>query len=591
MTKIGLIQFLLLFLISAAWGQKVKYKDIYALLSTKQFEQAEPFLKSYLRQNTDNPNAYLFMGNIFQEKASKNDVLKQTQTAIGNMDSAILFYGKAKLMLDERELRKNKEYYQAYNRRDLRTGEFGVKLSDVQFDIEKRVEGQKERIANVKTVKHYFALADTTYQRSNALFLSLQNKYSSQNQLYLRADEQTRKDLTTLSLRFDSCVKAFEHYRSTYMLLGKTGYNLKISLREITDFKKHGIEQTDLYSDEVKLWDYKKFADNALAVIEKEIMPMRQHLITYDMEIDKLREKLNSDSVSVRSDLTKLIDKLLYDQLKRFDPEPLPMFVFALKTTDLEYRSTVLEHKPLRDSADLHLQVKLIREELRILEKLDSTAAKLPDDKFGEKAGDYTQFINDTYSNASVLKSYIHSLREFGLQEQKKRTAQLEQHLTALKYIVDGADSIPLSSDITSTYVPLATTPERFTMGLSLRDSIQLQGYFYTITAARTPDVKALFPLDKNVFKAAKVPATKGLAYSDAGGQIYYVLLYSEERVKEKIPATVAKIYRSDGLAWKMDYPLSFTPSEIALSADTGELVIRNGTHEMVVDKNGKVVR
>ena len=82
MTKIGSIQFLLLFLISAAWGQKVKYKDIHALLSSKQYEQAEPFLKRYLRENPDEPSALLFMGNIFQDKASKNDVLRQTAVAI-----------------------------------------------------------------------------------------------------------------------------------------------------------------------------------------------------------------------------------------------------------------------------------------------------------------------------------------------------------------------------------------------------------------------------------------------------------------------------------------------------------------------------
>ena len=109
MTKIGLIQFLLLLLISAAYGQKAKYKDIYALLSTKQYEQAEPFLKTYLRENTDNPNAYLFMGNIFQEKASKNDVLKQTRIVIANMDSAIVYFDKAHKSLDDREVRKNKE--------------------------------------------------------------------------------------------------------------------------------------------------------------------------------------------------------------------------------------------------------------------------------------------------------------------------------------------------------------------------------------------------------------------------------------------------------------------------------------------------
>ena len=591
MTKIGLIQFILVFLISAAYGQKVKYKDIYALLSTKQFEQAEPFLKRYLQENPENPNALLFMGNIYQEKASRNDVLKQTGVAIANMDSAILFYDKAHKALDDREVRKNKEYYQAYNRRDLRTGEFGVKLSDIHFDLEKKIEGLKERIDKVKMVKHFFSLADSTYQRSNALFLSLQKKFSSENKLYLRADEQTVKDLNLLVLRFDSCMKAFGNYKSATSNLGKTGYNQQVSLTELADFQKQGAELADFFQDEVMLWDYKKFAARSLEVIQKEILPMQEHLVTYDMEINKLREKLNSDSVSVRSDLTKLIDKILYDQLKQFDPEPLPMLVFALKTTDLEYRSTVLEHEPLRDSADIHLQIRLVRDELKLLHRLDSTAAILGDEKLAEKSLDYAGFINDTYSNATVLKSFIRSLREFGLREQKKNNVLLDLHLSALNYIVDGADSIPLSPEIISAYKPLVTTPEKFTMGLSLRDSTHLQGYFYTITASRTPEVKAFFPVDRTTFNPATLSTTRALAYTDGGEQIYYVLLFSEKAVKEKFPATLAKIYRSDGLAWKMDLPLAFTPSELILTADTGELVIKNDLQQTVVDKNGKVVK
>ena len=591
MTKIGLIQFLLLFLISAAYGQKVKYKDIYALLSTKQFEQAEPFLKYYLKETIDNPNAYLFMGNIFQEKASKNDVLKQTRIAIANMDSAIVYYDKAYKALDDREVRRNKEYYEAYNRRDLRTGEFGVKLSDIQFDLEKKIEGLKERIDKVKMVEHFFFLADSSYQRANALFLSLQQKFSSETQLYLRAGDPTLKDLTSLSLKFDSCMKAFEHYKTATSTLGKTGYNQQITVTDIVDFRKDGIELADFYKDEVKLWNYKKFADRARQEIEKEVIPMRQHLVAYDMEINKLREKLNSDSVSVRSDLTKLIDKLLYDQLKRFDAEPLPMVLFALKTTDLEYRSAVLEHKTFRDSADIHLQIRMLNQEMKLLLKLDSTAAKIPEEKLAEKAQDYEDFINSTYSNASVLKSYLRSLREFGLREQRKKTSQLEQHLKSLNYIVDGADSIPLLSEIISSFKPLVTTPEKFTTGLSLRDTVNVQGYFYTITSSRKPEVKAYFPVDKSAFRQRNLAATKALAFSDIAGQIYYVLVYSEKAVKEKFPATLAKIYRSDGLAWKVDYPLTFTPSEIVLRADTGELVIKNGAQQTVVDKNGKVVK
>src|SRR3954468_13230692 len=102
MTKVGFMKFIMLFLlVPAAYGQKVKYKDIFALLSTKQYEQAEPFLKKYLKDNDDNPNAYLYMGIIFQEKAYKTDVLKQTSLVLANMDSAILFFDKAYKDIDE----------------------------------------------------------------------------------------------------------------------------------------------------------------------------------------------------------------------------------------------------------------------------------------------------------------------------------------------------------------------------------------------------------------------------------------------------------------------------------------------------------
>jgi hypothetical protein len=591
MTKVGLIQFILLFLITSAFSQKVKYKDIYALLSTKQFEQAEPFLKRYLKENDDNPNAFLFMGNIFQEKSSKNDVLKQTKIAITNIDSAIFYYDRAHKTIDDREVRKNKEYYQAYNRRDLRTGEFGVKLSDIQFDIEKKIEGLKERIDKVKMVKYYFALADTTYERSNALFTSLQKGYPSERQMYLRADANTVRSLSMLSVRFDSCLKAFENYKASTTTLGKTGYNQNVTLVDIADFKNDGAELVDLYKDDVKLWDYKKFAEKARQTIENGIFPMREHLITYDIEINKLRERLNSDSISVRNDLTKLIDKLLYEQLKQYDPEPLPMSVFSLKTADLEYRSLLLEHRHLKDSADIHVQVGMLNREIKMLAKLDSIGDRLSDDVLEEKVVDYAHFIESTYSNTAVLKSYVRSLKEFGAREQKRKLSQLAFREKSLKYIVDGADSIPLMTEIPSAYKPLFTNAEKFTMGLSYRDTVHIQGYFYTITPSRKPEVKAVFPVDRTTFKPKNLAGTKALTYSDMAGQIYYVLVYSEKTVKEKFPATLAKIYRSDGLAWSIDYPLTFIPSELVLSPESGELVIKNDARQTVVDKNGKVVK
>ncbi len=591
MNKFGLIAFVSsLIFVPSVFGQKVKYKDIFQLLSSKQYEQAEPFLKRYLKEN-DDPSAYLYMGIIYQEKSTKTDVLKQTPMAISFMDSAIFFYSKAYTVIDEKEVRRNKEYYQVYNRRDLRTGEFGVKLSDIQFDIDKKKESLKERIDKVRMLKHYFVLADSMYKKSNALFVSIRNKYGNERTLLLRADENTVKQLSSLSSKFDSCAKAFDSYKSMTTNLGRTGYNQIWSLTAIENMEKQGAEKADFYHDDLIVWDYKKFADEKKTALEKEVFPMREHLISYDVEINKLRDKLSADSVSVRNDLTKLIDKLLYDQLKKFDDDPLPMDIFSLKTADLEYRSVLIDNKKLQDTSDVHLRIRALENEMKLLNKLDSVANRISVEKVEQKAPDYEHFIINTYSNATVLKSYVKTLKDYAARQTIEKQHALATAKKAMDWIVDGADSIPLHPPFANEYKPLFTAEEKFTVGLHVNDSVNADGYFYTITPTRKPEVKVMFPVDKTSFKEKMIPVTKGLSFSDAGGQIYYVLVYSDQLAKDKYPATLAKIYRSDGLAWSNNYQLTFVPKELNLRPDTGELTIKNDTQMTVIDKNGKVLR
>ena len=565
------------------------------LLTSKQYEKAEPFLKRYVKENDDNPNAYLYMGIVFQEKSSSIDPLIHTETLCANLDSSVIFYDKAFKGITEKELRRNDEYYEAYMRRDLRTGKFVIKLSDVQLDIENRIRSLKEKKERVKQLKIYFEESSARYTKANSLYKSLQNTYGTEKEFFLRSDEEMMTRLSDLSSVFDSAVLAFDKYKGISKELGKTGYSQIIDLQEIKDLKRDGSAMADFMKDDLKLWDYKRWASQSMEVIVKEINPMRGNLVTYDIEINKLRDKLKTDSVSVKNDLVRLVDKLLFDQLKKYDPDPMPLDVFSMKISELEYQSNVILNKPLRDSSNVKLKLSALKTEIADLKKLDSVVNKLGVRNFVEEERNYRHFIAKVFGTTSVLQSTISTTREYAKRERLKKEKQWESTSQLLKWIVDGTDSIPLyiESNLDLKYKPVVIEHDKFTFGLAYKDSIA-SGYFYTIPPSRLVELKARFEVDQHNFKKRNFPLFKGLSVTDSKGNAFVLLIYSTQKENNKFPASLAKIYRSDGLAWNINYSFEMIPSEVTLNNDTGEISIKiannNGEAKIVTfDKSGKL--
>ncbi|MEQ8425303.1 MAG: hypothetical protein RIA63_11380, partial [Cyclobacteriaceae bacterium] len=358
------------------------------------------------------------------------------------------FYDKAYKQIDDKEVRRNDEYYQAYNRRDLRTGKFGVKLSDVQFDLEKKMQSLKERKELVKQLKSHFDNSEALYTKSQFLFKDLRLRYGAQKTLFLRSNEQTTTDLKRISTTFDSCILAFKNYKSVSEKMGKTSYNQELVLKEITNFESEGDSPADFMNDKVELWDYSRWSSSCVQGIEKEIIPMRDNLIAYDIEINKLRDKLNTDSVSVRNDLTKLIDKILYDQLKKYDPDPMPMDVFGMKIAELEYLSELINYKQFKDSANVQLHISLVQKQLGEIEKLDSLASKLNTRDFEAEAKDYNHFITNAYGTPAVLKSLVKTTKDFAGREKIRKADELSTLNESLRWMLTETDSIPLFMEV-----------------------------------------------------------------------------------------------------------------------------------------------
>lgn len=593
--KSVLTGFLLLCFCTASFGQKVKYKDLMVLLSARQYDQAEPFLKKYLRDNNDNPNAYLYMGLICQERAGKLDPLKQTDQLMSLIDSTVYFLGKANAGMTEKEVSKNEENYQLYSRRDYRTGKFGVKLSDVKLDIETRMK-IKDKIPLLKALKKQFMESQRYYESARKLFLKVQDKYPGEKELYLRANDSLILSLENISRKYDSCHINFNDYRSTSRDYGRTGYNQDLDPQEIKDFKRDGKTEVDFYKDNISLWDYKRWALGTMDIIEKEVKPLTDLLVSHDREISTLQMKVKQDSVPVRQQIKALQTKK-YPYLTKLDPHAFPLKVFEMKEAELIYGSQVAEDKPARDSANIIRQVKVLKHELQLARKVDSLGTSLQERNMGEDMLNYGTFVTAAYGTREVLSSQISATKEFGSREVRIREAQLNAKTAALKWLINGADSIPITSDApaTSRFKTMVQVDEVFTSGLQYKDSLAT-GYFYSITASRKPEIKASYPVDQQVFKKRNLPFTKALSAQDQNGQIFFVLYYSEAKIKDKYPATLVKIYRTDGHAWSVNYAFTQLPSEISYTADMSELLVKtkNAAGELIAvtfDKNGKEIK
>ncbi len=590
--------FFVLFLVLAAGnsvlGQKIKYKELFILLNAKDYDNAEPFLKRYLKVNDDNPNAYLFMAIIYEHKAGKRDILKETEQYVMFLDSAVYFYGLADKGMTEKEVSKNDEYYQMDSRRDMRSGEFGVSLSDVKLRIETGIK-LKERSKLAKLLKTQFVASEKAYQDAAALFGGIQLKYSDQKRLYLQADDSLIHSLRRLAEIADSCHARFMDYKSTSKALIKTGYNQELNKQEISDFKLE-VKLADFYANEIKVQDFSGWVLHVIEVIEKEIQPLKKLLVARDIEINAIHQHLKKDSVSVRQEVALLRSKD-FPELKKIDSNPLPLQIFAMKEAELDFASQVVEDRHLRDSANLHLQLNGLRKEMAYAKALDSIASFLIERNMEEESANYQHFVNTAYGSPVYLKTLVRSTKELALREIIHRESVVKRKTESLRWIVDGADSIPLFNEVsvTSRFRPLTLQEEKFTSGLSFTDSVGV-GYFYSITPSRKAGIKAVYPVNKDAFKKRYISVTKGLTTQDAQGMVYFILTFQEAKFKDKYKATLTKIYKVEGLAWSVDVDFDQVPTEMIFSMESSEVSIktRSSIGEVFLtmfNRDGKLVK
>ena len=407
-------------------AQKIKYKDLFPILEAKNYEEGKPQLLLYLsdEKNQEEANPNLQMALMLEHYFLQYDIIDDSSTVYTSGDSAVFFFEKAKSLIDEKELRKKDEYYQAFFRRDLRTGEFGIKVSDVHLDIEKKIEAINKRISDVKSINQSLNKIEAKYSQAMDKYKALADTYENYNSLLLAVSDDEMEELSEIQSLASEAISEAESIQAIAKELKSEKYQDKVELKPIENFGKDGMEGGDIKSGAISLWDYESWARETLSEIRGSIGLFKTQVTNYSKEIrekkSKLRRIQHVEDPEIPGELLKTFDK--------YDPESTVEILLKMETYEVGVIKNVdLQLNPdLLDSAKIGTQLKFYTEAKENVDSLYSLVNSITSEGLANAKKKYPEYIGGFFGLYGTASKYVEDMKEWSARNKNWITNSVE---------------------------------------------------------------------------------------------------------------------------------------------------------------------
>lgn len=490
---------------SLTFGQKIKYKDIFPLLNSKSFTPENVAkLNTFLAQEKNpHPNGNLQLAFIREEKFYQVDILEDTTVVNALADSAIAQLNFAKELITEKEVgKKNAEFYNNFYRRDLRTGEFGIKLSDVHLDLEKKIEDINARRTDIRDFNTLLHRIQGRNNLSATIYKQMLEKGGTLRDLAfnLTADDVILLDRVIANAK--GLYVLTDDLKESALELGGKYYQGFSAFKIIENYGVDGLEQSDVFSGELSLWDYETWANSAKAeyqgasAYKNNIMAKESAL---GQAFDQVAQGVDPGSIEVED---------LKGDAEKYDPDGSAMSLLDFRSSQLEVNrlSNPSINTAWNDSLNIYAQLDAAS---KIMEELGSMNTIYSDLSSPEKielaSNRYPGILEEYYGGTSGYNEFMTNLGSW-LNEQKiiwaSRTDAL---MTKDQYAVSGDDRVPLfvNSD-PGQYMTLAVAGEatKTAVGLDMQSSEA-----YVVSSGPTRDIQS-----KKMFKVSGMTPSNTVA-------------------------------------------------------------------------------
>lgn len=445
MRSISIFSFLFASVVAfSVTAQKVKYKDVFPLLQAGKWEEAEPLLKIYLSdpKNHDDASAQYNMGKAFERKVFAAGIIGDTASLYSDIDSAVIHFRIALTLIDEKELKKNDQYYQEFNRRDLRTGEFGIKVSDVHLDLENKIKAFEERKKNVGEFHKNVVEAEALFTELNSKMLSLQEEYGSQAELLLAMGETEQAAVTEVENMGTTINRLIELAQEANFDILNSKFTFSAEKKRLDDLANYSSTRLNLKSGGImQVWDLAEWAAGVKSSFRLEILPFRQELIGYDRELEAIKQQLEQTGDAGAFPIE--VNTAIVDKIRKFEENSVTEKLLRFKVGELNYIAEALPaaYPDSSNVDEMYLKHQQLLDRLSNMLQHISISEPEMDKAFRSNPA----FFESRYVSLEKLKEYISEKKEFIALKHSELSNQMDYWMSRKNWLItDTGDSISL---------------------------------------------------------------------------------------------------------------------------------------------------
>lgn len=410
-------------------AQKVwKYKDVYEIVVQGNDEVSYPILLNYQAQDPKHANTYFHLGEIAYKMVQQQDPFVDYEILKYYQYQAKVYYGLAKLYIDEKEVKKNDEMYFGVTKSE---GNKRVSFFDVQLHIEKRLSWLETHDKQIRNIRDLLYGANTHYKSCIQIFTDIISQNSKEKDLYMSQDEVLIANTKKLKEEFAATLQSLDDYKKAIAAYPIGNYKQDYELKPIKTYRLEGLLSSNFFANKIVLWDYAQWVNNLNATQDNEVNGLRENIASAYETINTELKKIDEELFSIKEFKEFKLDEKLINQIEKFDYgsmlssyfEYLENKVNYYKFTnsmhnnlELDTLSTILQTaRYYRDLVDIKLQIDSVFNiaESDINEKGYTKYRQFIDEKFKSLEGFKFTLNEDKEENNRMLNNSFRRLNQF----------------------------------------------------------------------------------------------------------------------------------------------------------------------------------